>query len=98
MGDIERTPDIATLWAEVMTWLAEHAPVTATARPGTGFTRVMTHEWEDGGATRPDLGRPSIAAMLWDHLEALHGRPSARLLGADPVVTDDGVLDWTFGV
>jgi hypothetical protein len=74
------------------------AEMVVDLRPGPLHGCVMGHEWEDGGATRPDLGWPSIAAMVWDHLEALHGRPSARLLGADPVVTDAGYLDWTFGV
>jgi cell wall assembly regulator SMI1 len=74
------------------------AEMVVDLRPGPLHGCVMAHEWEDGGATRPDLGWPSIAAMLWDHLEALRGRPSARLLGADPVVSDAGHLEWTFGV
>ena len=64
-------------------------------RPGPLRGCVLYHEWEDGGATRPDLGWPSIAAKLWDLLGAVRdGRPSRD--GAFPVITPDGFLDWSY--
>jgi cell wall assembly regulator SMI1 len=64
-------------------------------RPGPLRGCVLDHEWEDGGATRPDLGWPCIAAKLWDLLGAVQdGRPARD--GAFPVVTPDGFLDWTY--
>jgi cell wall assembly regulator SMI1 len=64
-------------------------------RPGPLRGCVLEHQWEDGGATRPDLGWPCIAAKLWDLLCAAREGRAARD-GAVPVITPDGRLDWTY--
>jgi cell wall assembly regulator SMI1 len=65
-------------------------------RPGPRRGCVLAHDWEDGGVGMDFADAwPSIAAMLWEHLEVMRTGHPGRI-GAVTAVTDEGHLEWQF--
>ena len=101
--DLDRMSDTEagtpTLWHRAFVPIGDShtgQSLVVDLRPGPRRGCVLAHDWEDGGVGMGYADEwPSVAAMLWEHLEVMRTGDPGRL-EAVAVVSDEGHLEWRF--